>query len=124
MADSPTSADGDASERTRPPLARLGLVFAVGLVVGVVSSIALLGTTEPQYATSTAFSLGALVFGLALLGWTAAVSAGPRLESAQQYLETGGNFSAARAQRAMLLLCGIGLGTMVGASMLSAVLVS
>jgi hypothetical protein len=117
------STEDSASEPTSPPLSRLGRVFGFGVAVGVGVALALSVTSELQYATSTAFALGALIFGLALLGWTAAVSAGPRLESANKYLETGSNFSAARTQRAMLLLTGIGLGAMVGASVLSFLLV-
>ncbi|WP_254765988.1 DUF7268 family protein [Salinilacihabitans rarus] len=111
-----------SAEPTRPPWGRLGGVFVAGGAAGAAIALALLPQRGPQEATSTAFALGALIFGAALLGWTAAVVGGRGLETTYESVETESQFTEAGARRAMLLLCALGLGGMVGASVISAVL--
>ncbi|MFC4246098.1 hypothetical protein ACFOZ7_03685 [Natribaculum luteum] len=114
-------ADGPAgAESPHPPLSRLGAMFAVGAVAGAVTVVALAVGTDAD-ASARVFSLGALVFGAALLGWSTAVLAGRGLEAAHRHLETGSDWTEAKSRRAMLLLCAFGLGGMVGVSIATAI---
>ncbi len=107
------------TESPWPPLSRLGATFAAGAVAGAVTFVALAVGTDAD-ASAQAFSLGALVFGAALLGWSTAVLAGRGLEATHRHLETGSDWTEAKSRRAMVVLCAFGLGGMVGASIATA----
>ncbi|AHG01807.1 hypothetical protein HALLA_00520 (plasmid) [Halostagnicola larsenii XH-48] len=111
------------SKSTVPPVARLAGAFGLGAGSGIGLAIVLAVQGDPNGGTGTAFALGALVFGVALLGWSAAVMGGRGFETMNEYLEGGSDWTEAGGRRAMVLLCSVGLGDMVGSSIVAAVIV-
>jgi hypothetical protein len=66
-------------------------------------------------ASEQVFSLAALVFGFGLLGWSGSAMFGRAVETTQEYMETGSNWTEADSRRAMARILGFGVGGMVGA---------
>jgi len=90
--------------------ASLGLVLGVALV-GVLVVV----LSDPVEAVDTSFALGSLVLGLAVLGWSGSVLAGPGIETLQNHLGRGSNWTERDSRRAMARLTGLGAGAMLGA---------
>lgn len=100
----------------------LGTAGGVGVGLGLVTVPALavvLGGAD--VAVEKAFALGALVFGVGLLGWSGSVMAGRGIEAMQEHLGTNTGWTEADSRRAMTRLVGAGLGTMVGTVLASLV---
>lgn len=109
--------DVDRLRATVLPRARL---VVSGAIVGLVSGVALVGVlvvvlSEPIEAVDTSFALGSLVLGLAVIGWSGSVLAGPGIETIQNYTGRGSNWTERDSRRAMARLVGLGAGGMLGA---------
>nr|WP_282594549.1 hypothetical protein [Halomarina salina] len=95
----------------------------VGAVLGAVLYLALLATSDdPRGASTTAFALGALVFGFGTLGWSGSVLLGESVESAQRLRDTASDWSEADSRRAMARVAGAGAGSMAAVAVLGSVL--
>nr|WP_158204680.1 hypothetical protein [Halomarina oriensis] len=100
-------------------LARSALV---GAALGAVLLLGLLATGESERAASTtAFALGALVFGFGTLSWSGSVLLGGSVESAQRFLDTNTDWTEADSRRAMARVAGAGLGAMLAVAVLGSV---
>jgi len=99
---------------------RFLLAAAVGGGVGVAGVAAFVVRADLRTATEQVFALGALAFGLGLLGWSGSVMAGRGFENMQRYLDTGSNWTESDSRRAMSRIAGFGLGVMVAASVATA----
>jgi hypothetical protein len=94
---------------------------AVGALLGTaVFLVSVIGGDGPLLASTTAFALGALVFGFGTLGWSGSVLLGESVESAQRFLETGTDWTEASSRRAMARIAGVGAGVMVAVAVLDA----
>ncbi|WP_338726953.1 hypothetical protein [Haladaptatus sp. DJG-WS-42] len=110
----------DGGAWLRPRIRLLGGAGLVGLVVGVVATVAYtLYQGDASFATSQVFSLGALALGFATLGWTGSVFMGQAIETMQSYLAAGGDWTEADSRRAMARIAGFGAGMMVGSVLAS-----
>lgn len=87
---------------------------AVGGLVGIGLLFALGSTTTD--AVEVVFGLGALAFGFGLLGWSGSVMAGRGVETMQEYLDTGTNWTESKSRRAMARIGGFGFGMMIAVS--------
>ncbi|WP_135820550.1 DUF7268 family protein [Halostella litorea] len=96
---------------------RFLLAAAAGGGVGVAGVAAFVVRADLRTATEQVFALGALAFGLGLLGWSGSVMAGRGFENMQRYLDTGSNWTESDSRRAMGRIAGFGLGVMVAASL-------
>ncbi|MFW5903529.1 MAG: DUF7268 family protein [Halolamina sp.] len=105
------------------PRARLvGGALLVGLVLGALAVVVLFAYSgDLGFANRKAFAVGALFFGLALLGWSGSVMAGRGLENLQYYLDTGSSWTEEDSRRAMARIGGAGFGSMLGVSLATAV---
>lgn len=118
----------DAAPRTlrdwvEPRLRLVGRFFLVGAALGAAGLVVAVAAGQPTRAANrTTFSLGALVFGFALLGWSGSVFVGHSIESMQEYLETGTHWSESDSRRAMAVLGALGFGAMTGSSLATALL--
>lgn len=93
----------------------VGRATLLGLLLGVVGVSALVVTGETVlFASEKVFAVGALILGFAVLGWSGSIFAGRGIENAQEHLDMSSNWSEADSRRAMVVLCGIGAGVMVG----------
>lgn len=106
------------------PRARLVARFGLfGALLGGVGVLLLVTSGEAvAFASRTAFSVGALVFGLALLGWSGSVFAGGAIENMQKHLGSNSDWTEADSRRAMAVLGSLGGGGMVGSSVMTIVL--
>ena len=117
------SSDGIDSLELRDRLRQLGRAALLGGVLAAVGVLALvLYGTSLAFASEKVFALGALIFGFALLGWSGSVFAGRGMENFQRYLDGNSDWSAADSRRAMVVLGGVGVGGMVGATLMTMVL--
>lgn len=93
----------------------------LGFVLGIVAVPAFIGLAElpPREATSTAFALGALVLGFAVISWTGAVMLGPAVESLHDYMDLASGWTEASARQAFAILSALGFGVMLGSSIAS-----
>ena len=101
----------------------LGRAGVAGLAIGVLGTLVstrILG--DGRFAIAQVFSIGALVLGVAVLGWSGSVAAGRSIEAMQTYLETGTDWTESDSRRAMARVGGFGAGVMVGASIATLVL--
>jgi len=98
------------------PRARLvGRGFLVGGALGALAVIGLFAYSgSVGFANRKAFAVGALFFGLALLGWSGSIMAGRGLENLQYYLDTNSSWTEEDSRRAMARIGGAGFGWMVG----------
>ena len=118
------SADEDGSQGSnrgrRERLSRIRLVGfagAVGLALGVFGTLVVATTgADGRGASTLVFSLGALAFGFALLGWSGSVAAGRSIEATQAHLDTDTGWTESGSRRAMARIGGFGAGVMIGAS--------
>jgi len=99
---------------------RFLVAAAVGGGLGVVGVVALTAGADLRTATEQTFAVGALAFGVGLLGWSGSVMAGRGIENMQRYMETGSNWTEADSRRAMSRVAGVGLGAMLAASLATA----
>jgi hypothetical protein len=119
------SVEGDLPSLRVAIRVRLRLVGS-GLTVGLpggavaVGGAVLFGRTAPD-AVALAFGLGAVALGFGVLGWSGSILAGRGIESLQQYAETGTDWTERKSRRAMTRIVGVGLGLMVTASLVEAV---
>lgn len=99
------------------PRARLvGRAALAGLLAGALGVVVVaLLAGDVTLASEQVFSLAALVFGFGLLGWSGSAMFGRAVETTQEYMETGSNWTEASSRRAMARVLGFGLGGMVGA---------
>jgi hypothetical protein len=110
---------------TDPTLPRTALVsrarlVVTGAAVGFVLGVAMVGLFvvalgDPADAVDTSFALSSLVLGLAVIGWSGSVLAGPGIETIQSYTGRGSNWTERDSRRAMARLIGLGAGGMLGA---------
>lgn len=91
---------------------RFALAGAVAGGVGVLGF--LVAGRDLAAASETAFALAALVFGFALVGWSASVFAGRGIENMQKHLDTGSDWTETDSRQAMVVLASVGGGGMVG----------
>jgi sulfite exporter TauE/SafE len=101
----------------RAPVRRLVTAALAGLLVGAVGVIAFAVDDSLRTATEQVFSLGALAFGVGLLGWSGSVMAGRGIENMQRHLDSGSNWTEADSRRAMTRIVGFGFGVMLVASL-------
>ena len=99
---------------------RFLVAAAVGVALGVVGVVALTADVDLRTATEQTFAVGALAFGIGLLGWSGSVMAGRGIENMQRYMETGSDWTEADSRRAMSRVAGGGLGAMLAASVATA----
>lgn len=101
----------------------VGGAFLIGAVLGTLVVVVLFAYAgEIGFADRKAFAVGALFFGLAMVGWAGSIMAGPGFENLQHYLDLNTNWSAADSRRAMARIGGAGFGWMVGVSVTTQVL--
>jgi hypothetical protein len=119
-------AETTASERTRaylrPRLRVVGGAFlaGAGVAVALVGALVVAGGWAVVGSARFAFALGALAFGLGLLGWSGSVMAGRGFEAMQEHLETGTNWTEADSRRAMARVGGFGAGAVLSTGVLEA----
>lgn len=119
-------AETTASERVRaslrPRLRVLGGAFVVGAVAGValVGGLVLGAGWAVVGSARFAFALGALAFGLGLLGWSGSVMAGRGFEAMQAHLDTDTNWTEADSRRAMARVGGFGAGAVLATGIVEA----
>nr|WP_240452100.1 hypothetical protein [Halostella salina] len=90
------------------------------MAVGVGGVVAFALRDGLRTATEQVFALGALAFGVGLLGWSGSVMAGRGFENMQRYLDTGSDWTESDSRRAMSRVTGFGVGVMVAASVATA----
>lgn len=102
----------------------VGSAVLVGGVLAVLGVVFLIFGTQHDLAvvSTQLFSLGALCFGFGLLGWSGSVLAGSSVEHAQQYLDTGTNWTEDDSRRAMARIGGFGFGGMLGVIVVASIL--
>lgn len=108
-------------------LSRARLV-ASGAIVGVVLGVALVGLFvfalgDPVDAVETSFAFGSLILGLAVIGWSGSVLAGSGIETLQNHLGWGSDWTEHDSRRAMARLVGLGTGGMLGAMLATPIVV-
>ncbi len=103
-------------DQIRAPGRRLVTAALAGAIAGGVAVAVFTIDGDFRTATEQVFSLGALAFGLGLLGWSGSVMAGTGIENMQRYMKTRSNWTEADSRRAMTRLIGFGLGVMLVAS--------
>lgn len=96
----------------------VGSAAAVGGVVGAAVAAAF----GPTGRAETAFALGALLFGFALIGWSGSVLVGGAVEHAKRHLDLRTDWTEADSRRAMARIGGFGAGVMVGVAVLGTIL--
>ena len=106
-------------------LARARLVgggILVGAVLGALAVVVLFAYSgDVGFANQKAFAVGALFFGLALLGWSGSIMAGRGMENIQHYLDTNTSWTEEESRRAMARIGGAGFGWMLGVTITTAV---
>ena len=95
---------------------------AVGVLVGGFGTAALAAARDPRFASTQVFAVGALVLGVAVLGWSGSAMAGRSIETMQRHLDTGSDWTEADSRRAMARLVGFGAGVMAGVVLATALL--
>lgn len=103
---------------------RVGGAAVVGLVAAMLAAgVVTIVTGDAEGATELVFSLGTLILGFGVVGWAGSVMAGQGFENLQKHLSTGSQWTERDSRRAMSRIGGFGAGGMVGASLVSVVLV-
>jgi hypothetical protein len=101
--------------------ARLGLVasgLAVGLPGGLLAvALAIFSGRTPAEALTSVFAVGTLILGFGVLGWSGSIFAGRGIESMQQHMQTGTDWTERKSRRAMTRVGGFGSGLMLGAGL-------
>jgi hypothetical protein len=92
---------------------------AVGAVIGVALSVALLFIASPKGATDTVFALGALILGFGVTAWSTAVGLGRSIEGTQERLDVSSGWTEASARQAFFVLSWAGAGWVVAAALTS-----
>lgn len=121
--DAETTASERARASLRPRLRVVGGAFVVGAVAGValVGGLVLGAGWAVVGSARFAFALGALAFGLGLLGWSGSVMAGRGFEAMQAHLDTDTNWTEADSRRAMARVGGFGAGAVLATGVVEAV---
>ncbi|MFB6176420.1 MAG: hypothetical protein ABEI99_04625 [Halobaculum sp.] len=117
--------DHPEEPRERPSLSTAlrarGRLLASGFAVGApggllaVAAAVLLGEPVADALTSV-FAVGTLIFGFAVLGWSGSIFAGRGIESMQQHMQTGTDWTERKSRRAMARVGGFGSGLMLAAA--------
>ena len=113
----PSSAPRALRAWLRPRVRLFGTALLIGAGVGVLGFRGYALVEPVRAARATVFSVGALALGVATLGWSGSVLAGRGIETMQQHLDTGSDWTEQDSRRAMVRVAGFGLGVMVGASL-------
>lgn len=100
----------------------VGSAVVVGWLLAAAAMVVLTFQYDPQFVSTQLFLVWALCFGFGLLGWSGSVLAGRSVENAQQYLDTGMNWSESDSRRAMARIGGFGFGGMIGVICVATVL--
>ena len=104
----------------RPRARLVGTALAAGFVAGVVATLVLPAVVGAETARVKTFAFGALILGFGVLGWSGSVMAGEGIENAQQYMETGWDWSEADSRRAMTRVGSFGAGLMLAVPLVTA----
>ncbi|WP_266074741.1 DUF7268 family protein [Haladaptatus caseinilyticus] len=106
------------------PRVRLVSRFALrGIALGAIGVLLVVLSGETvAFASRKVFSVAALAFGFALLGWSGSVFAGEAVESMNERLGSKSNWTEADSRRAMTVIGSTGAGWMIGASVMTLVL--
>lgn len=108
----------------RPRLRIVGGAATVGVLAGGVSVILLLLLLgDPMEVTEVVFSIAALIFGFASIGWSGSILAGKGFENLQKHLSTGSQWTERDSRRAMSRIGGFGAGGMFVVTVLTTFLV-
>ncbi|WP_128477249.1 DUF7268 family protein [Halorussus pelagicus] len=123
--DGGASSVSDDAPTPRERVRRLGRAALLGAVLAGLAVLALVLSGESvQFASENVFALGALVFGFSMLGWSGSVFVGDGIENVQRHLGGNSNWTETGSRQAMAVLGSVGLGGMVGASVVTVVLAS
>lgn len=99
-----------------PRVRLVGPAALAGLFVGILGVVVVTVVYDDvTLASEQVFSLAALVFGFGLLGWSGSAMFGRAVETTQEYMETGSEWTEESSRRAMARILGFGLGGMTGA---------
>ncbi|WP_327050973.1 DUF7268 family protein [Halomicrococcus gelatinilyticus] len=113
----------DARATLRPRVRLIVRYGLAGVAVGGVGVSTVVAAGESiRFASTKVFAVGALAFGFALLGWSGSVFAGEAVETMQDHLDSGSDWTEADSRRAMAIVGSLGAGGMVGASAMTYVL--
>ena len=74
---------------------------------------------NPTRASRIIFSFAGLLFGFAVLGWSGTLIMGRSLKRANRHLEFSSVWTQRRSRRAMVRIGSIGVGGLVGASVIA-----
>lgn len=108
----------------RPRSKIVGGAAIGGAVTGVLAIVTLLLVLrDAAQVTELVFSMAALIFGFATLGWSGSIMAGAGFENLQQHLSTGSRWTERDSRRAMSRIGGFGAGGMVSATAFSILMV-
>lgn len=100
----------------------LGTAGAVGILVGGLGIAFLTISTALSVASAQVFSLGALVCGFGVLGWSGSALVGRSIEGMQRRLDIATGWSERDSRRAMARLTGFGAGVMIGVAIVTTLL--
>lgn len=104
-----------AAIRARSRLVGVAVAAGAVVVVPVLVGVAL-WTGDVRLATRKVFAVGAILFGMGLLGWSSSVMVGGAVEAMQDTLDTRTNWTESDSRRAMARIGGFGAGWMAGSS--------
>lgn len=93
-----------------PRLRLVGSAAAVGFLVGGLFTVALSLRFPRTVATTLTFSVGTLVLGFGILGWSGSIFAGPGIETMGRLLDAKSRWTETDSRRAMARVTGFGLG--------------
>lgn len=100
----------------------LGTAGAVGVLVGGLGVAFLAISTDLSVASAQVFSLGALVCGFGVLGWSGSALVGRSIEGMQRHLDVATGWTERDSRRAMARLSGFGAGAMAGVAIVTTLL--
>lgn len=108
----------------RPRARIVGQAAIIGSTAGALAVLLLLFVLgDVSRVTELVFSVAALLFGFATLGWSGSIMAGAGFENIQRYLSTGSQWTERDSRRAMSRIGGFGAGGMVSVTALTVLLI-
>lgn len=114
----------EIEEWLRSRLRIVGEAAIIGSVAGAFAVLLLLLVLEDaSRVTELVFSIAALVFGFATLGWSGSIMAGAGFENLQRYLSTRSQWTERDSRRAMSRIGGFGAGGMVTVTIMTVLLI-
>jgi hypothetical protein len=101
------------------PRARLvaGALAAGAVVGGLAFAAVTVQSGSARAASRQAFSVGTLVFGFGLLGWSGSAMVGGTVEAVLQRVDADSDWTEADSRRAMARIGGFGAGVMLGVTL-------